>query len=390
MVATMVVEIDDEETGDPVSRIVALALDWAEDGRLDRTVFEQIVEQVDLPARLFRELRSALEAVELVLVDSQVEVADPDDDDPEPGWNGSALDIFMRQSRHRILTGEEEVALAKRVEAGRLAAQALEDVGQRLPMEAQREFERRRRDGDRAAEVFVLHNIRLVINYAKKYRPRLTASIAYEDLIQEGYQGLATAVAKFDWTKGFKFSTYATWWIRQHMDRAIANQARTIRLPVHVHDKLRAVAAAERTVKDRDGRVTDEKVADELGVTLASLDLLRRSAAYTLSLDVPIGDGGVTTGDRYSYAGSPSVEDVVARANLGGALANILESELTSRERELLELRFGFDSGKGRTLEEVGELFGLTRERIRQIEKVALAKLASGDAADELRILNER
>jgi RNA polymerase sigma factor (sigma-70 family) len=274
--------------------------------------------------------------------------------------------------RHPLLTKRDEVELAQRIEAGDDArAQLGANDGPRPA--ARRELVRRARDGDSARRTFVEANLRLVVSIAKNYR---SSGLQLLDLVQEGNLGLLHAVDKFDWRKGFKFSTYSTWWIRQAIQRGIANSSRTIRLPVHAGDQLLKARQARARLESQLRRTpTRGEIAAELGVPQHVLAGLMHRATTPVSLSETLSDDDDRElADVVADPLAASPFDAAAAALLPGEIAEFL-APLTPREREVLTLRFGLDCGESRTLEEVGVHFDLTRERIRQIEAKAMAKL---------------
>jgi RNA polymerase sigma factor (sigma-70 family) len=273
--------------------------------------------------------------------------------------------------RYPLLTKEDEVRLAKEIEAGSEARAELEASD---PTPAQRRVLRRRvREGDRAERTFVLSNLRLVVSIAKRYQ---ASGLPLLDLVQEGNLGLMHAVEKFDWRKGFKFSTYATWWIRQAITRGIANTGRTIRLPVHAGDALVRIQKARQRLESKHGRQpTPAELADEAEMTEEQVLDAMQFGADPVSLSAPLRDDGLAElGDLVEDREAINPFDAAAIALLPQDVAGILD-RLDPREREVLRLRYGLDRGESRTLEEVGREFGLTRERIRQIEARAMSKL---------------
>ena len=275
--------------------------------------------------------------------------------------------------RHPLLTKDDEALLAQRIEGGRRAKDELERRTGDLSPRAVADLKRVVREGDRAAEQFVNANLRLVVSIAKKYQ---SAEMPLLDLIQEGNIGLMHAVEKFDWRKGFKFSTYATWWIRQAIGRGIDNTGRTVRLPVHAGDQIRRVLRMRSDLEGRLGRQPSaSELANELQMREEDVALLLQYAIEPVSLAMPVGaDGETELADVVIDAATPSPFDVVAKSMLVDEVNKLLAG-LDEREREILRLRYGLDRGEPRTLEEVGDAMHLTRERIRPIERSALGKL---------------
>ena len=275
--------------------------------------------------------------------------------------------------RYPLLTKEDEARLARRIEDGRRAQEELAGDDGGLDAAQARQLRRTVADGKAATDEFVNANLRLVVSIAKKYQ---SAEMPLLDLIQEGNIGLMHAVDKFDWRKGFKFSTYATWWIRQAIGRGIDNTGRMVRLPVHAGDQVRRVVKIRGQMEGRLGRLpTASELAEEAGMREADVVVLLRHVVEPVSLATPVGaDGEGELADVVSDTEATSPFDVVAASMLGEEVAKLL-SGLEDREREILRLRYGLDRGEPRTLEEVGEALHLTRERIRQIERSALGKL---------------
>jgi RNA polymerase primary sigma factor len=296
-----------------------------------------------------------------------------DRDNSPPGpMSGDSLSQYLgAMARFELLTAEEEVALAQQIEAAAATAErigGLDNVN-----ETDAIVLRRARSAQREAkERFVAANLRLVVANARRYSR--TSGIGLLDLIQEGNLGLIRAVEKFDWRKGFKFSTYATWWIRQAISRAIADKARTIRIPVHLHDTLRAVRGAQDGLKATLGREPrPEEIAESTGFAVERVELALQVSAIT-SLDQPVGEDGALLGDfiEDGDAADPAASAIDAQTTF--ELRRIINA-LPARECRILELRFGFYDGVPHTLDEIGREFALTRERIRQLEKVALCRL---------------
>lgn len=297
------------------------------------------------------------------LVKEEAAEAEAEEDTPVPDLdNAISIDDPVKMYLKEIgalplLTSEEEIVLAKTVEAG-MRADA-------LPEEKEAAWEAKKELADR--------NLRLVVSIAKKYLGR---GLQFLDLIQEGNLGLLKAVDKFDYTKGYKFSTYATWWIRQAITRAIADQARTIRVPVHMVETINKLNRISRQLLQENGReATNEELAKAMGVSLAKVREVKKIAQDPISLETPIGEKedshlGDFIEDHEAIAPDDAAGSILLREQIEELLTG-----LTERERQVLELRFGLKDGKTRTLEEVGKYFDVTRERIRQIEGKALSKL---------------
>jgi len=298
--------------------------------------------------------------------------------------------MYMREiGRVPLLTAQEEVALAKQIERGSAAAERLAeltaagDLGSLAPGEKSR-LKRLVRLGDDAKVDLTQANLRLVVSIAKRYVRGGTMQLL--DLVQEGNLGLMRAVEKFDWTKGFKFSTYATWWIRQAITRAIADQERTIRIPVHMMEAINKQTRTSRDLaQELEREPTDEELAERLEWSVEKVRDLKRISVDSLSLDSPLreGEDGVLA-DVIEDMNSEAPVDIAERHMLTSAIEEALD-DLNPRERELLRMRFGLDDAQPRTLEEVGREFGVTRERIRQIETKTLAKLRNPQHSQKLR-----
>jgi RNA polymerase primary sigma factor len=291
---------------------------------------------------LVRELdKRGIEIVETPAVEASPPVA------PAPvETTTDALQLFLREAgRHRLLTAAQEVSLAKRIERG---------------------------DADAKTEM-IQSNLRLVVSIAKNYRNQ---GLPFLDLIQEGTLGLIRAVEKFDWRRGFKFSTYATWWIRQAVARALADKGRTIRMPVHIVERLQKINRAERSLWTQLGREpTLEEIADEASLTPEQVVEVRAAARASTSLDAPVGDQDDAVFGDFVAGDEPLPEETVEVRLRKQALRSALAS-LPDREREVVTLRYGIDGREPRTLEEIGRCLGLTRERVRQIELESLRRLA--------------
>ena len=272
---------------------------------------------------------------------------------------------------YELLTAEKEVDYAQKIEGGQSAAEKLEEGDYKGKAEEML-LRRKLRHGREAKDAFLTANLRLVVANARRYAN--TSGIDFLDLIQEGNLGLIRAVEKFDWRKGFKFSTYATWWIRQAITRAIADKSRTVRIPVHLHDTLAAVRAAQASLKAELGREPrPEEIAEEAGVNVDKVELAL-GVADTVSLEQPVGEDGAQLGDFIEDEDAVDPVRVTEELDIADSLRRSIE-RLPVREGRILALRYGFYDGVPRTLEEIGEEFNLTRERIRQLEKLALCRL---------------
>jgi RNA polymerase primary sigma factor len=297
--------------------------------------------------------------------------------------SGDLFRQYLREiGRISLLTASGEVELARRIEAGLFAEEKLSvtpGIDERLALDLDRLVVR----GRLAKRQLIEANLRLVVSVAKRYLGR---GLTMLDLVQEGNLGLIRAVEKFDYTRGFKFSTYATWWIRQAMSRAIADQARTIRVPVHVVELInRVIRAQRRMLQERGYEPTAEEVAGQLGLTPERVGEILRLAQDPISLQAPVGEeDDVSLGDLIEDTDIPSPAESAAFLLLREQLEAVL-STLGDRERRVVELRYGLADGRPRTLEEIGRLFGVTRERIRQIEHKTLGKLRDHAYAEQLR-----
>jgi RNA polymerase sigma factor (sigma-70 family) len=280
-----------------------------------------------------------------------------------------------------LLTADDEVRLAKAMETGRKAAIALETEKNAAK---RRKLERLVHEGDEARQVFIRSNLRLVVSIAKRYGH---SRLPFLDLVQEGNLGLIRAVEKFEYRKGFKFSTYATWWIRQAITRAIADKSRTIRVPVHMIDTITQMQTAENNLTKRLGRKpTDEELAEESGLTVEKISDARKVAPEPVSIFEPVGDDNATLGDFIEDEDAAAPFELIAsRLNVEN-LKQVLE-RLTERERTIIEMRYGLNGRDPATLDEVGRHFNVTRERIRQIEAKALAKMRHPSTPGGLREL---
>jgi len=294
-----------------------------------------------------------------------------------------SISLYLKEiGRIPLLTAEQEVDLAKRMEAGRMARRRLNRDGQ-LSIDERQKIKSVVRDGKGAQEHLVKANSRLVVSVAKKYVGR---GVPFLDLIQEGNIGLIRAVKKFDYRRGYKFSTYATWWIRQAVTRAIADQGRTIRVPVHMYEQINRLARVSRQLVQELGRdPTVEEIAEELGVSPKKVERTIKVSQRPLSLEMPVGEEDDSfLGDFIEDSEAPSPTEQASQQLLRDQIEDIFGS-LTPREVRILQLRFGLVDGYSYTLEEVGKKFGVTRERIRQIEAQALGRLRHPSRSRKLR-----
>ena len=305
------------------------------------------------------------------------------------GSSDDPVRMYLKEiGRVPLLDARQEVRVAARIKRGLEASEhlaVLEESGEidRLDLADLARYKRLVRDGDRASDELIRANLRLVVSIAKRYVGR---GMVLLDLVQEGNLGLMRAVEKFDHTKGFKFSTYATWWIRQAITRAIADQARTIRIPVHMVEAMNRVKRVQRQMHQELKREpTVEELAAEVDEPVEKIREILRIGLDPLSLDSPVGDEDESNlGDFIKDENAAAPIDVAARHLLAAAVGDVLV-ELSDREQEVVRLRFGLEDGRPRTLEEVGRQFGVTRERIRQIEAKTLAKLRHPHRSDRLR-----
>ena len=307
--------------------------------------------------------------------------------DAELTASADSVRAYLKQiGKVALLNAEEEVELAKRIEAGLYATQLMTEIadkGEKLPAAQRRDMAWICRDGDRAKNHLLEANLRLVVSLAKRYTGR---GMAFLDLIQEGNLGLIRAVEKFDYTKGYKFSTYATWWIRQAITRAMADQARTIRIPVHMVEVINKLGRIQRELLQDLGREpTPEELAKEMDITPEKVLEIQQYAREPISLDQTIGDEGDSQlGDFIEDSEAVVAVDAVSFTLLQDQLQSVLET-LSEREAGVVRLRFGLTDGQPRTLDEIGQVYGVTRERIRQIESKTMSKLRHPSRSQVLR-----
>ena len=363
-------------TEDAMATVSALIAKAKREGSIQSSELTAELEKLDLPVEKIEHIYDTFDAMGIQIVSPELEldVSDdlgmdmdevPDNDEEDlvdplelaAEYNlDDPVRMYLKEiGQVKLLTAEEEIELAKRVSEGATKAK------------------------DRLTEA----NLRLVVSIAKKYSGR---GLHILDLIQEGNTGLIRAVDKFDYTKGNKFSTYATWWIRQAITRAIADQARTIRVPVHMVEVINKATRCNRKLVQELGREpTLEEIAAELNLPIEKIIEANRTAADTLSLDMPVGDEEDTTiGSFVEDDNTPGPVDATSNAMLSEALTEILGT-LTEREADVLRMRFGMYDGRTHTLEEVGQIFGVTRERIRQIENKAIRKLRHPSRAKKIK-----
>jgi RNA polymerase primary sigma factor len=298
------------------------------------------------------------------------------------------VQAYLREiGRVSLLSAELEVICAKRIERGHLAAAELDNwrngLGATLSTADRDALRRAVLEGQEAKDLLIEANLRLVVSIAKRYRNR---GMAFLDLIQEGNLGLMRAVEKFDYRRGFKFSTYATWWIRQSVSRSVSDQGRTIRIPAYMVETINKVLRTQRQLSQQFGREpTNEELAERTELTVERILEIQRISQDTMSLEQPMGDE-----DGFSL--SDLIEDQTAELPIDAATRSLLDQavrqtllELSEREQEIVRLRFGLNDGRVRTLEEVGQMFGVSRERVRQIESRILAKLRQPSVSRPLR-----
>ncbi|AKK08966.1 sigma-70 family RNA polymerase sigma factor [Corynebacterium testudinoris] len=282
-----------------------------------------------------------------------------------------------------LLTAEDEVELAQRIEVGLYADYLLTAPDKQLTRAMKRDLKVLVKEGNKARSHLLEANLRLVVSLAKRYTGR---GMPLLDLIQEGNLGLIRAMEKFDYAKGFKFSTYATWWIRQAITRGMADQSRTIRLPVHLVEQVNKLSRIKRELYQSLGReATNEELAEESGIDESKIEMLLRQSRDPVSLDMPVGaDEEAPLGDFIEDAEATDAETAVVASMRHSDIRAVLDT-LEEREQDVIRLRYGLDDGVPRTLDQIGRRFGLSRERVRQIEREVMSKLRDGHRADRLR-----
>ncbi|MBS3810675.1 MAG: RNA polymerase sigma factor RpoD [Halanaerobiales bacterium] len=334
------------------------------EGELTYEEIMDSLEDIELDSEDIAEIYDVFDELDIDIIDNEKEDDDDDEEDdseldlsiPQGVGIDDPVRMYLKEiGKVDLLTAEEEVSLAKRMEQG--------------DMEAKRQL--------------VEANLRLVVSIAKKYVGR---GMLFLDLIQEGNMGLMKAVEKFDYTKGYKFSTYATWWIRQAITRSIADQARTIRIPVHMVETINKLIRVSRQLLQEKGREpTPEEIGEEMDMSADKVREIKKIAQEPVSLETPIGEEEDShLGDFIEDEDAPAPASAASYMLLRDQLDNVLDT-LTDREKRVLELRFGIEDGRPRTLEEVGKEFGVTRERIRQIEAKALRKLRHPSRSKKLK-----
>ena len=281
-----------------------------------------------------------------------------------------------------LLSAEDEVELAQAIEVGLYAEYKLANAA-KLTRAEKRDLKILAREGKKARSHLLEANLRLVVSLAKRYTGR---GMPLLDLIQEGNLGLIRAMEKFDYAKGFKFSTYATWWIRQAITRGMADQSRTIRLPVHLVEQVNKLSRIKREMYQSLGReATNEELSEESGIEESKIEMLLRQSRDPVSLDMPVGtDEEAPLGDFIEDAEATDAETAVVASMRHSDIRSVIDS-LEEREQDVIRLRYGLDDGVPRTLDQIGRKFGLSRERVRQIEREVMAKLRDGNRADRLR-----
>ena len=367
-------------TEDSQAALQALIAQGRKDGMIRSEDLNAILEKMDMSTEKIEEIYDRFDAMNIQVVSSDLEL----DDDSSLASEDMDDDIDLSGMEDEELVDPADLAVEFNLDDP--VRMYLKEIGQIKLLSAEEEVELAKRvtEGDQDAKNKLTEaNLRLVVSIAKKYSGR---GLHILDLIQEGNTGLIRAVDKFDWTKGNKFSTYATWWIRQAITRAIADQARTIRVPVHMVEVINKATRCNRKLVQELGREpTVEEIAAELGLPVEKIIEANRTAADTLSLDTPVGDEEDTSiGSFVEDERTPGPADATSNALLAEALKEILDT-LTEREADVLRMRFGMYDGRNHTLEEVGKIFNVTRERIRQIENKAIRKLRHPSRAKKIK-----
>lgn len=388
---------------DEMETVNALINDGIEQGYITYDQILEVLPDVEKNIILLETILEEAQSAGIVIYESEddaqnaasMEADDLDDDEVHaaPLFDLSNVPIddsvglyFREMGQQQLLTAEEEVQLAKEIEAGRAAEDQLkqvEDGELELDMDTVDELVRVREVGDAARAHLIRANTRLVVSIAKKYRGR---GLQFLDLIQEGNVGLMKAVEKYDYLRGNRFSTYATWWIRQAVTRALANHGRTIRIPAHLGGRISKLYQVAQELEQEYGRQpTPEEIAESMELPAERVRWMLRTSRQPVHLERPVGDeSDAELGDFIEDNEAPPPAEMVAQTMLTEEIGVILD-QLTPREARILRLRYGLQDGESRTLKEVGEMFGLSRERIRQLEKEALRKLRHPNFAGHLR-----
>ena len=379
---------DDMDTTEPPT---SAASDSASDGLTEDKIEAGLDSEEDLMDGIPEdELKATVEAAALPKVTPRTRARVRTKRNPDAGvtmLTGDPVRMYLKEiGKVPLLTAAEEIDLAMKIEAGVAATEELEKAeedGIELERREKRRLSRIEQVGLDAKQQLIEANLRLVVSIAKRYVGR---GMLFLDLIQEGNLGLIRAVEKFDYTKGFKFSTYATWWIRQAITRAIADQARTIRIPVHMVETINKLVRIQRQLLQELGREpTPEEIGEEMGLTAERVREIQKISQEPVSLETPIGEEEDSQlGDFIEDDAAVVPPDAASFSMLQEQLAKVLEG-LAERERKVISLRFGLEDGHPRTLEEVGREFGVTRERIRQIESKTLAKLRHPSRSSKLK-----
>ena len=376
----MCAKASEKNTEELQAALQALIAQGRKEGMVRAADVNAILEKMDMTPEKIEEVYDRFEAMNIQVVSAELDLELEDDVDLSD--NPDDMDLSGLEEEDLV----DPVDLAAEYNLDDPVRMYLKEIGQIKLLSAEEEVElaQRMADGDETAKNKLTEaNLRLVVSIAKKYSGR---GLHILDLIQEGNTGLIRAVDKFDWTRGNKFSTYATWWIRQAITRAIADQARTIRVPVHMVEVINKATRCNRKLVQELGREpTVEEIAKELNLPVEKIIEANRTAADTLSLDTPVGDEEDTSiGSFVEDERTPGPADATSNAMLAEALKEILDT-LTEREADVLKMRFGMYDGRTHTLEEVGQIFGVTRERIRQIENKAIRKLRHPSRAKKIR-----
>ena len=371
----------EKSTEELQSALQNLITQGRKEGMVRSADLNAILEKMDLTPEKIEEIYDRFDAMNIQVISPELEL-DLEDDADLVGDPDGDVDLSSLEEEELV----DPVDLAAEYNLDDPVRMYLKEIGQIRLLSAEEEVElaQKMAEGDEEAKNKLTEaNLRLVVSIAKKYSGR---GLHILDLIQEGNTGLIRAVDKFDWTRGNKFSTYATWWIRQAITRAIADQARTIRVPVHMVEVINKATRCNRKLVQELGREpTVEEIAKELNLPVEKIIEANRTAADTLSLDTPVGDEEDTSiGSFVEDERTPGPADATSNAMLAEALKEILDT-LTEREADVLRMRFGMYDGRTHTLEEVGQIFGVTRERIRQIENKAIRKLRHPSRAKKIK-----